>query len=588
MPPPAPAQAAAPAASAPARAVAARRQALLADALVFAVVLLAYAPAFTSDYAFSDEYIFVGLDPSRPDLQPLASARFFAQQSGRWLGGLFVTLPFLFAGGDPWRIRIVRLVTVTLLALAAVVTRRLLDRSLRAPWWTALLALAIFAQRAVAAHAGQSVVMFGQALAFVVALAAFALAVPRDGDPGVAPWPRLAGAFACLLMGMQIHQGVAFLGLVPLVAVILAEWPRRGRQAASLLVLMVLVLGISVLAYRWNIDALHAASSRGYQTGEAAIALTRSPVAALRVALDPRHYWPAFRLWAFPFPLERVRNLDRVVLRLAWAIMLAWAALVATAAVIDARRRSPGPAALAAQWASVLVALGLAVFPILADAPAKIPGPWIRPHIALVASGVVLAIAGWALGVIAVGRSAPARRLLAAAAVALVVFWCAGARSGLRRGIVEIGVAQVSFVRSALAGHGEVSRILVVLPERNGCPTEPCDLWNGVLAPYELHARQQGFYLWALRLERGTSQAKPAVEFTRTLPEPPLPDGTLVVDWNEGTRREALRRGLGWQGLGRIRVNPTPVPSPTGRETAPSPSSRHPAAAPAAANASAT
>ena len=65
-------------------------------------------------------------------------------------------------------------------------------------------------------------------------------------------------------------------------------------------------------------------------------------------------------------------------------------------------------------------------------------------------------------------------------------------------------------------------------------------------------------------------------------------DGTLVVDWNEGTRREALRRGLGWQGLGRIRVNPTPVPSPTGRETAPSPSSRHPAAAPAAANASAT
>ena len=168
------------------------------------------------------------------------------------------------------------------------------------------------------------------------------------------------------------------------------------------------------------------------------------------------------------------------------------------------------------------------------------------------------------------------------------MFWCAGARSGLRRGIVEIGVAQVSFVRSALAGHGEVSRILVVLPERNGCPTEPCDLWNGVLAPYELHARQQGFYLWALRLERGTSQAKPAVEFTRTLPEPPLPDGTLVVDWNEGTRREALRRGLGWQGLGRIRVNPTPVPSPTGRETAPSPSSRHPAAAPAAANASAT
>lgn len=223
MPPPAPAQAAAPAASAPARAVAARRQALLADALVFAVVLLAYAPAFTSDYAFSDEYIFVGLDPSRLLLQPLASARFFAQQSGRWLGGLFVTLPFLFAGGDPWRIRIVRLVTVILLALAAVVTRRLLDRSLRAPWWTALLALAIFAQRAVAAHAGQSVVMFGQALAFVVALAAFALAVPRDGGPGVAPWPRLAGAFACLLMGMQIHQGVAFLGLVPLVAVILAE-----------------------------------------------------------------------------------------------------------------------------------------------------------------------------------------------------------------------------------------------------------------------------------------------------------------------------------------------------------------------------
>ncbi len=453
-----------------------------------------------------------------------------------------------------------RFTLVVILAITAVATRRLLDRTFRAPAATTLLVLAIFAQAPFWSFAGFSVGTFSIASSLLVALAAFALVVPRDADSVVASWPRVVAAFACLSVVMQIHQGVAMFGLVPLVAVVLADGPRLRRQSWSLLFLMVVALAVSVALYKWNLANLHVRAESGYDRGESAMGLVNSPLAALQIALDPRHYWPAFKLWSFPYPFEHVRVLGGRTIAWSLRIMTAWTALVAVAAVLDARRSAATAAETAAKWFTFLACLGLAVFPILADAPTRIPHPMIRPHTSTVAVGVVLVTGAWALRTITARWPQRARGLLAVAAVAVVAIWCAGARSSLRRGLVAPNVARLAFVRSALAGEGPVSRILVVAPSRNGCVYEPCDGWSGGLAQDPLHVVFPGFHRWALALERGRIEPPPEVVALSRPPALPRPEGEVVVDWNEFVRSQARRKGIDWKSLPRVVEPPAPGP----------------------------
>lgn len=528
------------------------RGAGLADAFVFASVVWMYAPAFGADYLVQDDFMFVGREPTSRWLDPAWSAAFLGFQSGRWLGGLLLPLAFLFASDDPARIRLVRLAAVGLLALAAVVTRRLLDRSLRDTVATALLALAIFSQRAIGAIAGYSFTMFWTAVTLPVALAAFAIALPSGSPVGSISWRRLAAAFACVFAGLQVNQAVALFGLVPLVAAVLADWPRSRRSTTALLGAMVLAFALEVVVYAAGLRSLHAAATTGYDKGEAAMSLATSPIGALRHALDPRVYWPAFRLWAFPYPLERVRLLGGRTLSLAYGLMLAWGALVASAAIREQRRLRTGRLAFGARWAAVLVGIALAAFPILAESPRRIPNPWFRSHVLAVPTGVVLVMGAWALREIARGWSPSAKRVGAAAAAALVAFWCAGARSGLRRGMVAPGARQFAFVRSELSDCRPAFRIRVLLPERNGCVVEPCDNIQGSLAPDSFHASQVGFYRFARALACGEPESPPTVEFLHpasTGAEVPTTEGTVIVDWNEFVRRESRRRGVAWRAL---------------------------------------
>ncbi|MBU6281615.1 hypothetical protein KGQ64_05185, partial [bacterium] len=438
----------------PAAPAASRFPNLLPDAVLLLVLPFLYSHAFTSDYAINDETLLIGWAPRWPIHSPLVWGAKIWSSSGRWLGGFLWNLPFAFAADVPVRLRLVRFTLVVILAITAVVTRRLLDRTFRAPVATTLLVLAIFAQGPFWSYAGYSVGTFSIASSLLVALAAFPLVVPRHADSAVASWPRLAAAFACLCVVMQIHQGVAMFGLVPLVAVVLADGPRRRRQSWSLLFLMVAALVVSVALYKWNLASLHAKNQSGYDRGESAMTLLNSPLAALRIALDPRHYWPAFKLWSFPYPFERVRVLGGRTIAWSLRIMTAWTALVAVAAVLDARRSAATAAETAAKWFTFLACLGLAVFPILADAPTRIPHPMIRPHTSTVAVGVVLVTGAWALRTISARWPQRARDVLAVAAVAVVAIWCAGARSSLRRGLVAPCVARLAFVRSTLAGEG--------------------------------------------------------------------------------------------------------------------------------------
>ncbi|MFM7737074.1 MAG: hypothetical protein ACKPBU_13985, partial [Alphaproteobacteria bacterium] len=470
---------------------------------------------FTADYVMKDEMLLIGWAPGWPIGSPLDVAAGMWKISSRWLGGFLWPLPFALAADDPARLRLVRFVLVVILAVTAVVTRRLLDRSLRSLVATTLLVLAIFAQRPFWALAGYSVGCFSVASSLLPALAAFALAVPRDAAPAVTSWTRIAGAVVCLAVVMQIHQAMAFFGLVPLVAAVLVEWPRRSRQAWSLLLAMVVAFAVSAALYAWNLSNLHTVSEAGYGPGEQAMKLANSPLAALRIALDPRHYWPAFKLWSFPFPLERIPTQGPRTVAWSLRIMTAWALLVAAAAVIDARRSNAPAVQTAAKWVTVLACLGLAALPILADSPRGIPHPMFRPHTSAVAVGVVLVTGAWALRTISARWTKSARTLLFGAVVAVVATWCVGARSSLRRGLVTPGVAQLDFARSAVAGEGHVSRVLVVVPSRNGCVFEPCDGWSGLIAPDDGHVRRPGFYRWALALERGRTEPPPKVVFPR-------------------------------------------------------------------------
>ena len=536
----------------PAAPAASRFPNLLPDAVLLLVLPFLYSHAFTSDYVMKDEMALVGWAPRWPMQSPLAWGAELWRLSGRWLGGFLWNLPFAFAADDPARLRLVRFTLVVILAITAVVTRRLLDRTFHAPAATTLLVLAIFTQGPFWSYAGYGAGTFSNVSSLLLALAAFALVVPRGTDSAVASWPRLAWAFACLCVVMQIHQGLAIFGLVPLVAAVLADWPRRARQSWSLLLLVVLALAVSMALYKWNLASLHAKGESGYDRGESAMTLLNSPLAALRIALDPRHYWPAFKLWSFPYPFERVRVLGGRTVDWAVRIMTAWAALVVLAAVLEARRSAWTAPAIAAKWATFLACLGLAVLPILADEPGRIPHFMIRPHTSTVAVGVVLVAGAWSLRTISARWPQRARRLLAVAAVAVVATWCVGARSSLRRGLVAPGVAQLAFARSALAGEGRVSRILVVAPSRNGCVYEPCDGWSGGLAQDPLHVVFPGFHRWALALERGRIEPPPEVVALSRPPALPRPEGEVVVDWNEFVRAQARRKGIDWRSLQRV------------------------------------
>lgn len=537
---------------APSSTSAPRGLAPLADAFVFAVVVLMYSHAFTADYVMKDEMVLVGWAPAWPLGSPLATANSLWNLSGRWVGGFLWTLPAAFAADDPARLRLVRFTLVFLLALEAVVTRRLLERSLRGPAVTSLLVLAIFAQAPFWSLAAYSVGTFGSVSGILLALAAFALAVPAEPVAGRASWLRIAGAFACLAVVMQIYQGLALFGLVPLVAVVLVGDSRWSLPSRSLLAAMFLALVGSAALYKWNLSILHSRHATGYAKGEQALSLATSPVAALRIALDPRHYWPAFRLWSFPFPFERVREIGPRSLVWAWQIMAGWVALVGVAAVLDARRSAASARETAEKWALVLVCLGLAVFPILAESPARIPPHGVRPHTSAVATGVVMVMGAWALRTISARWTQGARNLLALVVVALVATWCVGARSSQRRGLVAPGTAQLAFVRSAVAGDGPVRRILVVRPSRNGCVYEPCDGWSGWIAPGDFHVRTKGLPRWALALERGRIEPPPEVRVLDRPPALPRPEGEVVVDWNEFVRAQARRKGIDWRSLRRV------------------------------------
>ncbi|MBU6282597.1 hypothetical protein KGQ64_10180, partial [bacterium] len=183
----------------PAAPAASRFPNLLPDAVLLLVLSFLYSHAFTSDYAMKDEMALVGWAPRWPVQSPLAWGAEIWRLSGRWLGGFLWNLPFVFAADDPARLRLVRFALVVILAITAVVTRRLLDRTLHAPAATTLLVLAIFAQVPFWSYAGYGAGTFRNVssllLALVVALSQTPV-LPRPEGEVVIDWNEFVRAQA--------------------------------------------------------------------------------------------------------------------------------------------------------------------------------------------------------------------------------------------------------------------------------------------------------------------------------------------------------------------------------------------------------
>ena len=122
------------------------------------------------------------------------------------------------------------------------------------------------------------------------------------------------------------------------------------------------------------------------------------------------------------------------------------------------------------------------------------------------------------------------------------------------------GQRQVGFVRGAFANCGSVERILVVRPERNGCPLEPCEVLTGSIAPDGYHARQPGSYRLEREIACGKTERRIEVVFSEVPPPLPSPEGTVVIDWNDHVRREAKRLGIPWKALAVTSLPPGGLP----------------------------
>ena len=104
-----------------------------------------------------------------------------------------------------------------------------------------------------------------------------------------------------------------------------------------------------------------------------------------------------------------------------------------------------------------------------------------------------------------------------------------GSQAGLVRGYVNNRAEQLDFVRTELIGAepSAYRNIVVVLPQRNDCITEPCGPWAGLAV--QVHVSQPGGYRYALAT-LGIAPESKTITFVPQRPDITR-DDVIVVDW---------------------------------------------------------
>jgi hypothetical protein len=503
----------------------------MATGFVLLVILyLMYAPTFLTDYLMNSEWKRIGEPPVGFGT---AMARSYLMY-GRGLFGFYEELVYRFAGYNPAHIQFVRFVNFASIAGVALLLLWVFERDKSAghlPFFTMLFWLS---EPTFQGLMGYSLQLISNALpAMWLSLSAFYLHFFVFDDRKVPKAVQASVVFLLLLLAMQSTQTFAFIAVVPLAYVTLTDWRNQERRVWTFLLLCIVVFTFSTAAYKFSLDIQHAHGSYGYRHGEEGTqALVSTPLAVLGHALTPRTYWSAFKIWTFPFPLHNTSALSYTIqLRLAMTIMAAWLAIVAWSLFVEihsgASRRD-----VFAKWLAVLVCLVFGAVFVIADSPLGVVQH--RPHIILTLTGVVAVSGSYALKVLSGRYSLLTSRPIRFGAAAVVLMLALGAQAGVLRNIVYPHMRQLDFIRSEAirqSPDGSYNDIMVVIPRRNDCLTEPCGRWMGRIVDGRLQLTARGAYDYAMS-SIGFSPHNKQITFVERRPDQ-APPGTIIIDWND-------------------------------------------------------
>jgi hypothetical protein len=115
----------------------------------------------------------------------------------------------------------------------------------------------------------------------------------------------------------------------------------------------------------------------------------------------------------------------------------------------------------------------------------------------------------------------------------VIVLLAWGAQAGVLRNMVHTHMRQIDFMRSALLAKAPAAyqNVIVVLPSRYGCVTEPCGPWMGRVTDDEWHLSRTGAYRYALA-NIGASPTEKRITFVKQRPAI-TPDNSVIVDWEQ-------------------------------------------------------
>lgn len=486
------------------------------------ILYLMYSPAFLTDYLMNDEWGNIG---SRDGLREAARNAFFVL--GRSLFGVYSTLVYRFVGYDPFRIQVVRFLNFASFAAIAIFLFAFLRKKTQNALFSFLVVLFLFSQPSFQGGMAYSLQLISNTQpAMWLSLLAFYIYFSSRSER-IGPRLRVAAAFLCLLLAMQSTQTYAFFCMVPLSYVTLCDWNNQRRKILEFLALASVVFLVSTLAYKAGLHYWHIHGKHGYVLGEEGVrALGKHPVIVLLHALNPVRYWGAFEVWNYPFPFHSMHPLGTTKIVAACCVMIAWAILICWAFRIEihgcTRRRET-----LFKWLAMLACLAFGALFVVADSP--LISREHRPHLLITFVGVAIFSAAYSCRILALKYPPFGSRISQTVSISIIAMIAFGAQAGLVRGYVNNRADQLNFVRTELmqSDPSAYRNIVVVLPQRSDCITEPCGPWAGHVV--EDHISLPEGYRYALA-ELGTAPETKTITFVRQRPDI-TPRDTIVIDW---------------------------------------------------------
>jgi hypothetical protein len=492
------------------------------------VLYLMYSPAFLADYLMNDEWGYIG---SRDSLREAVRNAFFVL--GRSLFGVYSTLVYRFVGYDSFRIQVVRFLNFASFAAIAIFLFAFLRKKTQNALFSFLIVLFLFSQPSFQGGMVYSLQLISNIQpAMWLSLLAFYIFFSSRGER-IGRRLRMAAVFLCLLLAMQSTQTYAFFCMVPLSYLTLCDWNNQRRKIIEFLALATVVFFVSTLAYNAGLHYWHAHGKHGYVLGEEGVrALDKHPITVFLHALNPVTYSDAFEVWNYPFPFHSTHPLGTVKVAAEHCIAIAWAILICWALGTEIHGcTSEGKRETLFKWIAMLACLAFGAVFVVADSP--LISREHRPHLLITFVGVAIFAAAYSCRTLALKYPPFGSRISQTVGISVVAMIAFGAQAGLVRGYVNNRAEQLNFVRTELmqSDPSAYRSIVVVLPQRNDCITEPCGPWAGHVV--EEHISLPEGYRYALA-ELGTAPETKTITFVPQRPDI-THDDTIVVDWQRYT-----------------------------------------------------